>query len=129
MAKTKIPRSARKSLKKALLEDGGRPAVPSRKAKQETRKNIRQGIRDGEFKRTKITWTVDVGNLVKIKASQTRAVSKNYNSDSDIPVYGIVTYKHNRITYNNQEDEYIVVMTPHSSELKIHPKQVELIQD
>ena len=30
---------------------------------------------------------------------------------------------------DKEEDQYIVVMTAYESELKIHPKQVEVLQD
>ena len=128
MARSKIPKSARRSLKRALVEDGGKVADSTKEGLNDLRKTMRRSVRDGEINRTKITWSVAVGDLVKVKSASTRdKLARDYKKG--MPVYGIVTYKHSRITYNNQEDEYIVVMTPNSAELKVHPKQVEVINN
>jgi len=125
MARIKIPKSARKTLKKALIEDGGQLADAKQKQNNETRRKIRQGIRSGEIKRTKVTWAVNEGDLVKIKSNSR---NKSMTEDEDDRVIGIVVYKHVNINYKNQEDEYLIVMTPHNSGLRLSPKSVEAIQ-
>ncbi len=119
MPKVKIPRSARNSIKRALLENEGKLSEPELKAKNDTKKAIRKSIEAGSTPRTKITWAVDVGDLVRIKSK------KNSNNKED---YGIVTYKKSRVNYSNQEDEFIIVMTPTQSEIRLHPKSIEVLQ-
>tara|TARA_A100001515_G_scaffold144029_1_gene146858 strand:+ start:84 stop:446 length:363 start_codon:yes stop_codon:yes gene_type:complete len=119
VAKSKIPKSARRSLKRAFVENDSSLSDSKVEGIRLTRKAYRSGIETGEIKRTKITWTVSVGDLVKIKPRK-----KN-----EPTLYGIVTYKKNRINYSNQEDEFIIVMTSKKSDIKLHPKSVETIQE
>ena len=67
MAKTKIPKSVRKGLKRAIKNDGGSLSESSIKGKNKTKKSIRSSIEDGDMKRTKITWAVSVGDLVRVR--------------------------------------------------------------
>ena len=128
MAKSRIPKSARKSLKRARLEDAGTLSESTRKGINKSKRSIREGIQKGDIQRTKISWTVDVGDLVRVK-QKNQTTGLTASEGASVHCYGIVTYKRTRITYSNQEDEYIIIMTPHQSEMRLHPKAVETIQE
>ena len=116
MAKIKIPRSFRKTLRNSIKADGGEVAN-KKKDLRDTKRTMRTMQNSGEIKRSKITWNISVGDLVKIK-------SKKAN-----PTYGIVTYKKQKVNYSNQEEDYVILMTPSDSQIKISPKSLEIIQE
>ena len=107
MAKIKIPKSFRKTLKASI---------------KESKKAMRTMQSTGEIKRSKITWNICVGDLVKIKSGP------GYNKKTK-PLYGIVTYKKQRVNYSNQEEDYVILMTPNDSQVKMSPKSLEIVQE
>ena len=52
---------------------------------------------------------------------------KNKNKDQQT-VVGIILNKKARINYNNQEEEYVIMMTSNHSNFKISPKRLKLLQ-
>ena len=115
MAKTKIPRSFRKTLKRSIKAEGGDVAESKKQGLQDAKRAVRTMQTSGEIKRSKVSWNINVGDLVKFKTGS--------------KIYGIVVYKKQRVNYNNQEEDYIILMTPRNSQLRVSPKSVELIQE
>tara|TARA_A100001011_G_scaffold396001_1_gene492618 strand:- start:5596 stop:5967 length:372 start_codon:yes stop_codon:yes gene_type:complete len=118
MPKRLIPKNIKKELKKSIKRGGGQLAQSTTKEKQNLKRKIRRQQQTGETKRSKITWSIAPGDLVMIK-------KKNKGQQT---VVGIILHKKAKINYNNQEEEYVIMMTPNHSNFKISPKRLKLLQ-
>jgi hypothetical protein len=119
MPRKKIPNKIRKTLKKSLKSEGGELAESVKIGKRNIARSVRSLKKQGKIKRTEISWTVDVGDLIKVKKSC------GYQIAGEI---GIVIAKRKTTNYLNQQDEKLTIMTNSSSNYLIHPKYVECIQ-
>ena len=132
---TKIPRSIRRTLKRNLKDDPDHDAKKSEAQKsvlKSVKKDLRDQIETGDIKRTKISWKVEPGDLVTIKTPRARTISKpgvNASKEEKRVIMGLVLYKESSLKYTGVEEDYIIVMTPQHSSLKISPKSIEKVQE
>lgn len=116
MARTKIPKSFKKTLKKNVKANNA-SSSNSKQAKSSLKSEARKYKLENNIKK-KITWNINQGDLVKFKRQGNERI-----------VYGIVLEKSAKTNWNNTEtDEYVIVMSSKNAREWISPKSLQVIQ-